>query len=310
MEKQWLEVSCTVPAEMVDSLAGFLIEKSQSGVSIENLSVDTFTVETITDAPIKTIKAYFPADSSPEGIRSDITAFISAEFPEAEAVPLQILLIGEEDWANNWKQYFKPARIGSSLVIKPTWESFDATPSDIIIEIDPGQAFGTGTHATTRLCLEALEKIYRKLSPFDNCEPTAPQSVLDVGTGSGVLSIAAAKLGASRLCAVDIDPEAVIVAKENLSLNGVTADVTVGTTMVQEIPGSYDIVMANIIAEELVKLAHGLVARLAPKGFLVLSGILVEREPFVIEGFSTFPLSLADISHREEWSCLVYIRKG
>ncbi len=310
MEKQWLEVSCTVPAEMVDSLAGFLIEKSQSGVSIENLSVDTFTVETITDAPIKTIKAYFPADSSPEGIRSDITAFISAEFPEAEAVPLQILLIGEEDWANNWKQYFKPARIGSSLVIKPTWESFDATPSDIIIEIDPGQAFGTGTHATTRLCLEALEKIYRKLPPFDNSEQTAPQSVLDVGTGSGVLSIAASKLGASRLCAVDIDPEAVIVAKDNLSLNGVTANVTVGTTMVQEIPGSYDIVVANIIAEELVKLAHDLVARLAPKGFLVLSGILVEREPFVIEGFSTFPLSLADISHREEWSCLVYIRKG
>ena len=310
MQKQWLEVSCTVPAEMVDTLAGFLIEKSQSGVSIENLSVDTFTVETITDAPIKTIKAYFPAESSPEGIRSDITAFISAEFPEGEAVPLQIIVIGEEDWANNWKQYFKPARIGSSLVIKPTWESFDATPSDIIIEIDPGQAFGTGTHATTRLCLEALEKIYRRLPPFDNCEPTAPQSVLDVGTGSGVLSIAAAKLGASRLCAVDIDPEAVIVAKENLSLNGVTAEVTVGTTMVQEIPGSYDIVMANIIAEELVKLAHGLVARLAPKGFLVLSGILVEREPFVIEGFSTFPLSLADISHREEWSCLVYIRKG
>lgn len=310
MQKQWLEVSCTVPAEMVDPLAGFLIEKSQSGVSIDNLSVDTFTVETITDTPIKTIKAYFPADSSPEGIRSDITAFISAEFPETEAVPLQILVIGEEDWANNWKTYFKPARIGSSLVIKPTWESFDATPSDIIIEIDPGQAFGTGTHATTRLCLEALEKIYRKLPPFENNEQATPQSVLDVGTGSGVLSIAAAKLGASRLCAVDIDPEAVIVAKDNLTLNGVTANVTVGTTMLQEIPGSYHIVVANIIAEELVKLAHDLTARLAPKGFLVLSGILVEREPFVIEGFSTFPLSLADISHREEWSCLVYIRKG
>ena len=305
MEKQWLEVSCAVPAPLVDPLAEFLIEKTESGVSIENLSVDTFSVENIEDAPVKTIKAYFPADTPPETIRSSVTAFISASFPDESTVPISISLIGEEDWANNWKQYFKPARIGSGLVIKPTWESYDARPSDIVIEVDPGQAFGTGTHATTRLCLEALEKIYKKLPPLPDASPT-PETVLDVGTGSGVLSIAAAKLGATRICAIDIDPEAVTVAGENLSLNGISADVTVATTMLADVSGSYDIVVANIIAEELVNLAPDLVTRLAPRGILVLSGILAEREPFVINGFAKFPLSLVDISRREEWSCLIY----
>lgn len=306
MKKQWLEVSCTVPSALVDTLAEFLIETSHSGVSIENLSVDTFSVETIEDPPFKTLKSYFPSDSSPENLQSMISGFISSAFPEAGAIPLQIALLGEEDWANNWKQHFKPARIGSHLVIKPTWEVFDAAPSDIILELDPGQAFGTGTHATTRLCLESLEKVYKKLPPFDCFEGETPQTVLDVGTGSGVLSIAAAKLGASRIYAVDIDPEAVTVARENLSLNGVTADVTVETTMLGEVPGTYEVVLANIIAEELVKLAPDLVARLSPDGLLVLSGILNEREEFVQEGFSKHPLSLVDISRREEWSCLVY----
>jgi ribosomal protein L11 methyltransferase len=305
MEKQWLEVSCTVPAPLVDSLAEFLIEQTESGVSIENLSVDTFSVETIEDPPVKTIKAYFSADAPPESIRSSITAFVSTRFPDEGTVPISISLIGEEDWANNWKQYFKPARIGSGLVIKPTWESYDALPSDIIIEVDPGQAFGTGTHATTRLCLEALEKIYRKLPPFSDTS-LAPETVLDVGTGSGVLSIAAAKLGATRIYAIDIDPEAVAVARENLSLNGISGDVTVATTMLADVSGSYDIVVANIIAEELVKLSPELVDRLAPRGILVLSGILAEREPFVIEGFAKFPLALVDTSRREEWSCLIY----
>lgn len=310
MENFWLEVSCTVPAALVDPLAEFLIEQTKSGVSIENLSVDTFSIETIEEPPVKTIKGYFPADTPPESIRSAVAAFVSAVFPDVGTIPLTIVRIGEEDWANNWKQYFKPARIGSGLVIKPTWETYDARPSDIIIEVDPGQAFGTGTHATTRLCLEALEKIYKKLPPFTDDASPVPTSILDVGTGSGVLSIAAAKLGASRICAIDIDPEAVNVARENLALNGITGEVAVATTMLRDVPGSYNIVVANIIAEELVKLSMDLVDRLAASGILILSGILTEREPFVTDGFSTFPLSLVEITHREEWSCLVYIRRG
>lgn len=313
MRSTWIEVSCTVPEALTDLFADFLVGVSGTGVSIENLSLDTFSLETVDNSPTNTIKAYFPAETSPDEIKALISAFLADHVQQFPGFVFQVPVIttlNEEDWANNWKAYFKPSRVGSHLIIKPTWEPFAGETSDILIEIDPGQAFGTGTHATTRLCLESLEKIFKNMAPFETAADLRIDSVLDVGTGSGVLSIAAGKLGADRICAIDIDPEAVLVAKENLALNGIHGDMTVSTTPLSEIKGTFTIVVANIIAEELVHLANQLFARTEPGGYLILSGILAEKEDFVRNGFGHLRLSPIEGTRRDEWSCLTYRREN
>ena len=313
MSVLWAEVSCEVPDAMVDRLSEFLVDLSGSGVTIENLSVDTFSLDTLEDTPLKTVSAYFPADQDLDEKVAQIAAFladIGPSFPSFEFRAPGISFIREEDWANTWKEHFKPSRIGTRLVIKPTWEEFAPQPDDIIIELDPGMAFGTGTHPTTRLCLESMERIFFHAPPFDNGERALPSAVLDVGTGSGVLSIAAAKLGAARVVALDIDPSAVAVAEQNLVQNRVVSSVLMTDEPLEKIPGTYDIVLANILAEELVRLGKELFDRVGPRGFLILSGILAEKEELVRTGFAPFALALREITREAEWSCLTYRREG
>lgn len=310
MHVTWAEVACKAPAEVVDLLAELLVTLSGNGVCIENLAVDTFSIDTISDSPVKTVKGYFIVDAALHDNVAAIDAYLvekTAACPGFVHQPPTVTYLQEEDWANNWKQYFKPSRVGRRLVIKPTWEAFTKTKDDIILELDPGQAFGTGTHPTTRLCLEKLEGIFLGESP----PPLpSPADLLDVGTGSGILAIAAAKLGARRIVATDIDPKAVQVTGENLVLNRVQERVTVTTTPLREIAGTFAVVVANILAEELVRLAPELVEKVATAGFLVLSGILTEKEDVVLEGFSRFPLTLPEIHRDSEWSCITYRLKG
>jgi ribosomal protein L11 methyltransferase len=214
--------------------------------------------------------------------------------------------MGEEDWANNWKQHFPPLRIGKRFVIKPTWEDFAPQPADILIELDPGLAFGTGTQPTTRMCLEMLEGIIYGDPPFLPPVAVETQTLLDVGTGSGILSIAAAKCGVTGINAIDIDQRAVSVTAENLALNQVARYVSVSDTPLDCVTGTFGIVVANIIAEELVKLSLQLVEKVIPGGHLILSGILAEREDFVRTGFSPYPVDLVTVRRDEEWCCLCY----
>lgn len=312
MKTIWAEVSCEIPAAMVDRLAEFLVEFSSGGVSIENLSVDTFSLETVEDSPIKTVKAYIPADADLAGKVAEIAAYLAAvgpEFPDFVFRAPAVNYLREEDWANNWKEHFKPSHIGTRLVIKPTWEEYPAQLGEIIIELDPGMAFGTGTHPTTRLCLESLERIFFREPPFDKGGQSVPADILDVGTGSGVLAIAAIKMGASRVLGVDIDPGAVEVARQNLEQNRIGNAAQVSTEPLEEIAGTFDIVLANILAEELVRLAAELVGKLRTGGVLILSGILTEKEELVTAGFSPFPLTLMEITREAEWSCLAYRRE-
>lgn len=313
MSVLWAEVSCEVPAAVVDQLAEFLVALSECGVTIENLSVDTFSIDTIEDSPVKSVKAYFPADQTLDDKVAQVAAFLDGIAPSCPGFQFRnpgVNLIREEDWANTWKEHFKPSRIGMRLVIKPTWEDFTAQADDLIIELDPGMAFGTGTHATTRLCLESMERIFSRTATDDAGKLIVPAEILDVGTGSGVLAIAAAKLGASRVVAIDIDPEAVAVARENLAQNRIGPSVTVSSEPLTDIPGSYDIVLANILAEELVRLGRELFERVRPHGYLILSGILTEKEELVRDGFAPFSLTLVDITREAEWSCLTYRREN
>jgi ribosomal protein L11 methyltransferase len=313
MSEAWAEVACIVPAELVDQLAEFLVDLSGRGVCIDNQIVDTFSLDTVAEAPLMTVRAYFATGTDLERQVSEVTEILAnlcAGHSGFDVQPPIVSMVRQEDWATSWKQHFHTSPVGRRLVLKPSWEEFAASGEQVVIEIDPGMAFGTGTHATTRLCLEALERIFDSIPPLALAKTATRPEVLDVGTGSGVLAIAARKLGAGRIVAVDIDIEAVQVALDNLANNGVTSDLNVSTTSLALIDGNFTIVLANILAEDLIQMAPDLAAHLLPGGLLILSGILTEREQGVMTAFSSCGLRLEEATHQEEWSCLVYRREA
>ncbi len=235
---------------------------------------------------------YLPMDDRLEGtllrLREALRALPGAGFPGAPA-DITVRFVEEADWANAWKQYFKPQRIGGRLVVKPTWETWQKSPEDVVVEIDPGMAFGTGLHATTRLCLRSLE------------EHVAPGvQIADVGTGSGILAVAAALLGAARVTAVDIDPVAVRIARENVAANHVEGAVTVAESPVPP-PGTFDIVVANILADVILGMAPALRDALRPGGLLIASGIIDTRAGDVRRGLEAVGLSAGQTRAEGEW---------
>lgn len=177
--------------------------------------------------------------------------------------------VDEEDWAHAWKRFWKPQRIGRRLVVKPTWETCEAKASDVVISLDPGMAFGSGTHETTRMCIEWLETMVH-----------GGERILDIGCGSGILAIVALRLGAARVVALDNDPVAVAVTKGNLHLNGVASQARVieSEGLDALAPDErFDIVTANIVADAIIAMAHRVIRRLSRCGRLIGSGIIVER---------------------------------
>lgn len=305
---EWVQISCEVPAAMVEPVAEYLVELSSTGVTIENRVLDTFSLDTLEETPYVSVTAYFPAEGPVEEMLRHIQEYLAANgpaYPGYVRPELEIKRIAEEDWSSSWKGNFKPLRVGAHLVIRPTWEEFAAAPGDIIIDLDPGMAFGTGTHATTRLCLTVLERIMsREITPGRYA-----RKVLDVGTGSGILGIAAAKLGAQQVVAIDVDEDAVRAAAGNSALNGVSAHIQVSDTPLAMIGGFFDVILANILAEDLARLAPELTGRLAPGGFLVLSGILTEKEPLVADRYADFDPVPVEVLREEDWSCMVYRRQ-
>lgn len=196
-----------------------------------------------------------------------------------------------DDWAESWKQYYKPFRIGKHLIVKPTWEPFNGRESDVVVELDPGMAFGTGTHETTNMCMALLEKYVEK-----------GMRVMDVGTGSGILAIAAAKLGAQDVLAIDIDTDAVKVAKENIARNGVEAVVrAVQGNMVLGAAMDCDLAVANIVAGAICVLAEPIKKYLRSGGFFLCSGIIREREQDVLTAFADSGYTVVERLTQGEW---------
>ena len=236
------------------------------------------------------VSVFIPTIKSP----AESELFIRGRL-EALGIPFTVEHIGvrEEDWADSWKQYYKPIRTGRRLVIVPVWERYEAEPGEITVLMDPGMAFGTGTHETTRLCAGFVEE-YTK----PGC------SVLDVGCGSGILAIAAARLGAGKCFACDIDPVAVRVAKENAALNGtdnVTCAVSDLLKQAERIPGGYDLVVANIVADIIIRLAPDVGDYLAEDGTFVVSGITAERAEEVLAVLRANGYRVADEHFENGW---------
>jgi ribosomal protein L11 methyltransferase len=250
----------------------------------------------------------------------------SGDSPDSQALPTpQIRFLAEADWAEAWKSGYGVLHIGHRLVIRPTWRDYTPEPGELVIALDPGMAFGSGLHPTTRLCLKALEDYMGPdqagLGPTQaRVRPGA--SVLDVGTGSGILAIAAARLGASRVLALDTDPLAVRVARENVALNQVESvvRVEVGTVQISNpkshIPNlhaplstlhspPWDLVVANILAETIIDLEPALAANLSPGGILVVSGIIAERTDAVLASLRQNGLSLVERRDDGDWVALI-----
>ncbi len=304
MTNKWLEMSLTVPDQAVDLVSQALMDLGCTGITAAEKTLDTFVVpapESLANDPV--LRAYFVYPENADKLCLTVQqtlSELSGIFPELAEINLNYRQLADHDWASDWQQHFPPFKVGNHLVIHPSWIDWPSTGSEVVLTLDPGQAFGTGTHATTGLCLEALSDHFESTSP--------PQRILDVGTGSGILAMAGAALGAREVIACDIDSEACKVATENVQKNKLTREITITDRPLDEIPGQYDLVLANILATENIRLATQLVGRLAPHGRLALSGILIEQEQQVMEGFADFPLGLLSTSHRDEWTCIVYQR--
>ena len=243
------------------------------------------------------VTGYYPVD----GRLNDTIAQIAAEVrrlpsicPDMPLGKLEIVTKGfeNEDWSESWKKSFKPVRLGEHIVIRPGWTQFDPQPGDKVIEIDPGLAFGTGTHETTGMCAALIEKYVRP-----------GQRVIDIGTGTGILAIAAAHMGASEVLATDLDAVAVRVAAENAGINGFAdrIDCRCGD-LLDVVDVSGDVVIANIIADVIVMLAKPVRERIADGGVFICSGIAVDRRDDVVEALKDADYEILDAPVRGEWA--------
>ncbi|MBQ0101448.1 MAG: 50S ribosomal protein L11 methyltransferase [Firmicutes bacterium] len=229
----------------------------------------------------------------------EYSAFLDAHLA---SVPHETEYIGlnEEDWADSWKKYYKPVRIGDRLIVVPTWEKYDPMPDDIILSMDPGMAFGTGTHETTRICSRLLEQYMEK-----------GDTVLDVGTGSGILAIAASKLGAKKVNAYDIDPVAVRIAKENCDVNG-CQNIKCGISdLLKNIDRTekYDFICANIVADIIVRMAPDISGVLADDGLIAVSGVIDTQRERVLDALTSNGLKTVAEVKDNDWCGLLLTKK-
>ncbi len=282
---RWAEIQIDTNADAVDAVGAALYAAGCGGFEVRE-----------TAAP-PAVAGYLPVDDRLEG-RLEALQDALAKLPEFGVIgagtELTLRYVEEADWATAWKAYYKPMRIGKHLVVTPPWETPELGSDDLAIVVDPGMAFGTGSHPTTQLCLIALEEYVKP-----------GMAVADVGTGSGILAIAAAKLGAATVSANDNDPLAVKIAAENAAVNGVM--VAVAETLP---PDPYAVVVANILADVIIGMAGQLAAWTIPSGTLIASGIIDTREADVRQAVEAAGFTSKDTRHQGEWVALVFARQA
>ena len=290
---QWLKVSFPCPEIVVEAASDLLGVLSGSAVE---------------QSPMKnglsTISGFFQLSSSeePEEILKRLEPAL-AELFAAYNLPLPLLeqeLLADEDWATSWQQFFTPFAIVPGLIIKPSWEQYTAQPGEQVLEIDPGMAFGTGQHASTKLALSLMQNCF---------QVRTLEKVLDVGTGTGILAMAAVLFGARRVVAIDNDPGAVQVAEENIAINSLGERIAVATTPLAEIDERFDLICANILHDVLVDMALDIRQRLKKNGNVVLAGLLRgEQEANIIQIYSKLGLEIQQKVYEEEWVALLFSR--
>ena len=302
---KWLKIELSVPPLLVDALSNFLIEIGVQGVFQEEL--ESQAPGDFGGASAKEVlKAYLPFDIRLEHRVDSLKTYLDSLvylFPEIEELDFATETVVDQNWGEEWKKYFKPLRVSKNIVIKPTWERYTPAGRDIVIEIDPGMAFGTGQHPSTRMCLEAIEDIILRDRTIKNWR------VLDVGTGTGILGIACAKLGAEKVICVDIDKKAAEIARENVAVNHVENRIQIINRDVNSIHEPFDLIVANLTVKILLRLRTHLMSLIENAGYLVISGIIDQNKGDIESHFLTDIFTLHHIIAEKEWVCYVLQKK-
>lgn len=306
----WFELKIKTTSEATEAISNILIELGCEGVAVEDPNDPIFgegyegdwdyfdKEEMVFEYPEGALIKTYVEDTGMEQLIADIKLRIEAltEYGiEYAPGTIETSEVFESDWANEWKKYYKPTRIGNHIVIKPSWEAFEPEKGDLIIEIDPGGAFGSGTHETTSMCIEQLDK---RVKPDTR--------VFDIGCGSGILAIAAAKLGAKDVIAVDLDEAAIETSIENVRLNDVKDQVKVlHGNLMDVVEGKADLIVANIIADVICFLATSIHTFLHEESVFIASGIINTKLKQVLDALEANDLEVVEVVEKGEWAAVV-----
>ena len=309
MDGTWIEVRVITKSEALEPISGIFYSLDCKGVAIEDpedilgreqgpLTWDFADINVLEHkGKVAVVKAYFAEEDNIE----DVLQYVNERLTELKEMGLDLgeakiehEKMHEEDWANTWKQYYKPSKVGEKIVVKPIWEEYEAKDGELVVDLDPGMAFGTGTHETTRMCIQALERYVKEES-----------TVFDVGCGSGILAIAAAKLGAKLAVGVDLDPVAVESSIENVGYNNLKNIEILHGNLVEVIDGKADIVVANILAEIICILTDDVKRVLKDGGVFITSGIIHDRVDMVCEKLEATGFEVIEKNRDGEWNCIV-----
>ena len=309
MDGTWIEVRVITKSEALEPVSGIFYSLDCKGVAIEDpedilgreqgpLTWDFADINVLEHkGKFAVVKAYFAEEDNIE----EILGYVNEKLVELKEMGIDLgeakvehEKMYEEDWANTWKQYYKPSKVGEKIVVKPIWEEYEQKEGELVVNLDPGMAFGTGTHETTRMCIQALEKYVKEES-----------TVFDVGCGSGILAIAAAKLGAKLAVGVDLDPVAVESSIENVGYNNLNNIEILNGNLVEVIDGKSDIVVANILAEIICILTDDVKRVMKDGGVFITSGIIHDRVDMVCEKLEATGFEVIEKNRDGEWNCIV-----
>lgn len=309
MDGTWIEVRVITKSEALEPVSGIFYSLDCKGVAIEDpedilgreqgpLTWDFADINVLEHkGKVAVVKAYFSEEDNIE----EILGYVNEKLVELKEMGIDLgeakvehEKMYEEDWANTWKQYYKPSKVGEKIVVKPIWEEYEEKEGELVVNLDPGMAFGTGTHETTRMCIQALEKYVKEES-----------TVFDVGCGSGILAIAAAKLGAKLAVGVDLDPVAVESSIENVGYNNLNNIEILHGNLVEVIDGKADIVVANILAEIICILTDDVKRVMKDGGVFITSGIIHDRVDMVCEKLEATGFEVIEKNRDGEWNCIV-----
>ena len=308
---EWREISVQTSPQAMELVASIFEDLGAAGAVIEDPALVNEYIRSgvwdYTDIPwqretgIVTVKAYFAADGRlddrRQALRERLLALTENGVDTAPATVSETAL-ADEDWSESWKKYFHTEKVGDRVVIQPSWEVYEPQAGEVVVRLDPGAAFGTGTHPTTALCLRAMEKLIKP-----------GMTVFDVGTGSGVLAITAAKLGAGAVTAVDYDSTALRVARENIAQNGLADAITLKESdILRNVTGRADVVTANIIADIIIRIFADLDTHLAPGGALLASGIIASRAEDVRQAGKAYDFVVTEEWEAKDWAAMIFRR--
>lgn len=309
MNGKWIEIKVITASNAVEPVSGIFYGLDVKGVAIEDPNdilerkqdalswdfADTKIFEYGDRAAV--VKGYFSVEDNID----EIIKYVEGKLKELSDIGIDIgpgkvisTPIYEKDWANEWKKYYKTTKLGNRIIIKPTWEEYTPQNDEIIVELDPGMAFGTGTHETTMMCIEALENYVKK-----------GDDVLDIGTGSGILSITASKLGARKVTGVDLDEVAVSAARENVHFNGLTNIDILHGNLIDVVRGRSNIVVANIIADVVIYLSEIIKPLIAENGLFIMSGIIRDRKNDVLAALDKNGFNIVEARELGEWVAVI-----